>query len=290
MTEGGMLKKITEAMKDLVTEANFDCTGTGISLQAMDSSHVSLVGLLLRADGFDHFRCDRNISLGINLGSMGKVLKCCNNDDIVTLKAEDNADAMTFMFGAGHRSILSRLLRPAPHPPRALTARPLTAAVCTRAENQSQDRISDFELKLMDIDSEHLGIPDTEYKCQIKMPASEFQRICRDLAILGDTVTIAVSKDGVKFSVSGEMGSGNMTLRQNSSVDTKEEEQVSIQMEEPVNLNFALRYLNFFTKATPLSGTVLLSLSKDVPLVVEYRLEDLGHIRYYLAPKIEDEA
>lgn len=30
-----MLKKITEAMKDLVTEANFDCSTTGISLQAM---------------------------------------------------------------------------------------------------------------------------------------------------------------------------------------------------------------------------------------------------------------
>ena len=57
-----------------------------------DSSHVSLVALLLRADGFDHFRCDRNISLGINLTSMGKVLKCCNNDDIVTLKADDQAD------------------------------------------------------------------------------------------------------------------------------------------------------------------------------------------------------
>ena len=73
MTEGAVLKKLTEAMKDLVTEANFDCSTTGISLQAMDSSHVSLVALLLRADGFDHFRCDRNISLGINLGSMGKV-------------------------------------------------------------------------------------------------------------------------------------------------------------------------------------------------------------------------
>merc|ERR1712097_84779 len=104
------------------------------------------------------------------------------------------------------------------------------------------------------------------------MGAGEFQRICRDLAILGDTVTIAVSKDGVKFSVAGELGSGNMTLRQNSSVDTKEEEQVSIQMEEPVTLNFALRYLNFFTKATPLSGSVSLQLSKDVPLVVEYAM------------------
>jgi len=255
MTEGAMLKKITEAMKDLVTEANFDCSTTGISVQAMDSSHVSLVALLLRADGFDHFRCDRNLSLGVNLGSMGKVLKCCNNDDVVTLKSDDNADQMTFMF-----------------------------------ENQSQDRISDFELKLMDIDSEHLGIPDTDYKAQIKMPAGEFQRICRDLAVLGDTVTIAVSKEGVKFSVSGEMGSGNMTIRQNNSVDTKEEDQVSIEMEEPVSLNFALRYLNFFTKATSLSSTVTLQLSKDVPLVVEYAMEDLGHIRYYLAPKIEDEA
>merc|ERR1712032_882333 len=220
----------------------------------MDSSHVSLVALLLRADGFDHFRCDRNTSLGINLQSMAKVLKCCNDDDIVTLKSDDNGDAMTFMF-----------------------------------ENQNQDRISDFELKLMDIDSEHLGIPDTDYKAQIQMPSKEFQRICRDLAILGDTVTIAVTKEGVKFSVTGEMGSGNMTLRQNNSVDTKEEDQIQIEMEEPVALNFALRYLNFFTKATPLSSSVILNLSKDVPLVVEYRIEDLGHIRYYLAPKIEDE-
>ena len=121
------------------------------------------------------------------------------------------------------------------------------------------------------------------------MPAAEFQRICKDLSILGDTVTIAVGKDGVKFSVAGELGSGNMTIRSNTSVDTKEEDQVEVQFEEPVALNFALRYLNYFTKATPLSGTVLLSLSKDVPLVVEYRLEEVGHIRFYLAPKIEDE-
>eukprot|EP00962_Isochrysis_galbana_P019816 scaffold5777_cov101-Isochrysis_galbana.AAC.6 len=40
MTEGGMLKKITEAMKDLVTEANFDCSTTGVSVQAMVSTAV----------------------------------------------------------------------------------------------------------------------------------------------------------------------------------------------------------------------------------------------------------
>jgi proliferating cell nuclear antigen len=121
------------------------------------------------------------------------VLKCCNNDDIVTLKSDENGDAMTFMF-----------------------------------ENQNADRISDFELKLMDIDSEHLGIPDTDYKCTVQMPSHEFQRICRDLAILGDTVTIAVTKEGVKFSVAGEMGSGNMTIKPNEHVDTKDEDRVKV--------------------------------------------------------------
>jgi hypothetical protein len=54
-----------------------------------------------------------------------------------------------------------------------------------------QDRISDFELKLMDIDSEHLGIPDERYSSVVKMPSTEFQRICKDLSSIGDTSAAA---------------------------------------------------------------------------------------------------
>lgn len=86
LTQGILLKKLLEAVKDLVTDANFDCSTTGFALQAMDSSHVSLVSMLLRADGFDHYRCDRNISMGINMNNMAKMLKCAGSDDIVTLK------------------------------------------------------------------------------------------------------------------------------------------------------------------------------------------------------------
>ena len=77
-------------------------------------------------------------------------------------------------------------------------------------------------------------------------------------------------------------------------------------MVEPCSLTFALRYLNFFTKATPLSSSVRLSLKANHPIgesscdhspgscdalstVVEYRIEEFGHIRYYLAPKVEDD-
>ena len=54
-------------------------------------------------------------------------------------------------------------------------------------ESPNQEKISDFEMKLMVIDSEHLGIPETEYNSEVTMPSGEFQKICRDLTTFGDT-------------------------------------------------------------------------------------------------------
>lgn len=143
------------------------------------------------------------------------------------------------------------------------------------------------ELKLMEIDAEQLAIPDTEYQCTVKMPSAEFQRIIRDLQVLGDTCTISCTKEGIKFSVSGTIGTGNILIRSNASDEPKE--QVVIDMQEPVELNFALRYLNFFTKATPLSDQVVICMSPDVPMVIEYPIEEVGHVKFYLAPKIEED-
>ena len=58
---------------------------------------------------------------------------------------------------------------------------------------------------------------------------------------------------------------GNIKLAQSANVD-KEDEAVTVEMQEAVTLTFALQYLNFFTKATPLSPRVTLSMSPEVPL------------------------
>lgn len=51
-------------------------------------------------------------------------MKCAGGDDILTMKAQDNADTITFMF-----------------------------------ESANQEKVSDYEMKLMNLDQEHLGIP-----------------------------------------------------------------------------------------------------------------------------------
>ncbi|XP_058218833.1 proliferating cell nuclear antigen-like isoform X3 [Rhododendron vialii] len=200
LVQGSLLKKVLESIKDLVNDANFDCSATGFSLQATDSSHVALVALLLRSEGFEHYRCDRNISMGMNLNIMAKILKCAGNDDIFTLKADDGSDTVTFMFES--------------------------------------------------------------------------------------PIVISVTNEGVRFSTRGDIVTANL-CRPNTMVD-KPEEATIIEMNEPVSLKFALRYMNSFTKATPLSSTVTLSLFSGLPVVVEYKIAEMGYIRFYLAPKIEE--
>ena len=103
MEQGSQLKKIVEALRELVNEANINCTSEGMGMQAMDSSHVSLVSLVLRNDGFRDFRCDRAVSLGLSLVNLSKILKCAGNEDTVTLRAKDDADTLALQFEATER-------------------------------------------------------------------------------------------------------------------------------------------------------------------------------------------
>ena len=56
--------------------------------------------------------------------------------------------------------------------------------------DEAHDKIADFKMKLMDIDREHLGIPEVEYEAIVRMPSAEFARICKDLSTIGDTGTL----------------------------------------------------------------------------------------------------
>lgn len=63
--------------------------------------------------------------------------------------------------------------------------------------------------------------------------------------------------------------------------------QVSLELNEPVTMAFASRYIGLISKATPLSASVSVSIKNDEPLLVEYKIGDIGHLRYFLAPKTD---
>merc|ERR1719203_1907099 len=150
-------------MKDLCKDVNFDCSEKGLQVQSMDSSHVALVALLLRESAFSEFKCDRAASLGMNVESLGKIFKMCGPNDSLKLRWQNDADTVSF-----------------------------------QCESGEDDRIADFDLKLMQIQA---------------------------------------SKEGIRFSVQGDIGTGNVMLKPRES--EKPEEKVSLTVHESVTATFA---------------------------------------------------
>lgn len=246
------MKRITDAIKDCVQMCNFTCTEHGITLQAVDDLRVLLVLLLIGEEAFSQYRCDRNITLGVDLASFSKMIKCGNNEDYLTLMANDLPDSVQVIF-----------------------------------EDKTRDRISEYLLKLMDIDNDFLKIDDMEYDAVVNMPAADFAKITRDLKNLSELLVIVVTKDTVRFSSEGEIGNGLVSIKPTTDLD-KPEQSVRVLLKNPVKLTFGLKYLGDIIKATSLAESVTIKVAEKVPALFEYKLPS-GYLRYYLAPKFDDE-
>ena len=161
--------------------------------------------------------------MGMNLSSMSKILKyvnvkhmncnhvvtrCAANDDIITVKAQDQADTPTFMFESTSAS-------------RRQTTPPSSRCPPPSSRGSSGNGPSPLHMATF--------------------PS------CRDLSQLGESVVIACTKSSSPPRATS--GPGNIKLVQTANVD-KEEEAVIIEMQEPVAITFACRYLGPLTVRT----------------------------------------
>lgn len=248
-----LLKKIVESLKDCVKFCNFNCTEHGISVQVVDDSRVLLVSLLVGQMAFNSYRCDRDVTLGIELENFSKIIKCGDNDDFLSLLAENDPDKITVIF-----------------------------------EDKKKEKVSEYSLKLMNIDSDFLKIENIDYETVITMPSFEVCKIVRDLKNLSESTSIIVTKECVKFVSEGESGTGCVALKPYTDID-KPERSINVHLKNGVKITFGLKYLNDIMKATSLSNTITIKLTDKTPALFEYKLDVGGYLRFYLAPKFDEE-
>lgn len=192
--------------------------------------------------------------LGLNVATWAKVMKLADATDSITLVAEDNPTHLKLIF-----------------------------------ENPAKERTTEFQMNLVTLDVEHLSIPETEYSSIVQLNANEFTKICKELYTINETMTISTDKEFVQFSVDSQAGSGKIQLGHNEGCGSDLEGSTMLSVTDSVSQQFAIRYMSLFNKAAPLTTRTKLCLHSEQPLVVEYPIEGLGVLKYYLAPKISDD-
>lgn len=87
----------------------------------------------------------------------------------------------------------------------------------------------------------------------------------------------AVATKGKKKGGTG--GGGAADEKKRTSVFVKDKD-------DPIAGRFALKFLQMFAKAQSLSPNVIIYFKKDFPLVLQYKMSELGDLKFALAPRV----
>jgi len=243
------LKTLFEVLKDILTDVNICFDETGIRIMTMDGNHVALIHLKLEAENFEYFFCKQKTMIGVCMMSFYKLMKTVSNTDTITMFMEEsNTDLL-------HIAV----------------------------KNSDKNSITNFSLKLLDIDEEYLEVPDVDIDCIVTMHSNEFQKLCRDMTNIKDSITITSRANTISFSCEGDFAKWDTVIGETSHGLT-----FNKQTDDFISGTYSLKYINLFTKSTNLCNTIELYLKPDYPLIMKYNVGNLGEIRFCLAGKCDE--
>ena len=229
------LRQIVDSAMWTVSEVFLQMNEGGMGFRSMDSAHVALVEMDLPATVFTSYSCPRPVVMSLSLQFLGKILKSTSPSDSLCLRCATDPDVLYVLI-------------------------------------KGPEREAEYELKLMNIEDEQLGIPELKHEIEFEMDAKIFQSIITNLTNTtgGDNLEFCVMDGRVCLVASGDMLTGHETL--------------PVSVSGSVRLAYQLKYVVQFVKASGLSPTVNIGLATDQPMVMRW-----GVLTFYLAPKLDME-
>lgn len=138
-----------------------------------------------------------------------------------------------------------------------------------------------FSLGLLTEDEEEeIPTPNIEFNAKFSLNTDELQRAIKDAQIVGDYITFIISEETLTLEANGDSGEVTIEFEEFTERPTIKGKQSSI---------YSLEYLADIIKAGSVSGTVNIEFSSEMPIQFEFPLESEGKIRYFLAPRVEEE-
>ena len=142
--------------------------------------------------------------------------------------------------------------------------------------SESRRTNTKFRLKLLDINESRVECPEIEMSVITTLGSVDFQRLCRDMGNVGSEISITREKNIISLSCEGDFASQETSIECLETVDCR------------LSGLYSLKYLNIFSKsATMCPSLQIMQEQQNRFLTLQYRVANLGTLRFYLATKIE---
>jgi proliferating cell nuclear antigen len=237
-------RRSVDAVREFLPQAQFRFATDGLRISGMDASHVGFVDCFLSAEDCEVFRVPQATNIGISTVLLSKVLSSAGSADTLTIT--EAGDNLAFSF-------------------------------------QTEGRSAKFELSTLELQEDMVDLPNMDYGAIVKAKACDISAMIKDLAILGDQITLSLDENGFHGKAEGDAGKGELIL------EPCEDRDMTVEGDS-VETTFGMKYIQQIVRScSPLSTYMELSFDNGQPLRVRVQFGKESHFVAYLAPKITED-
>ena len=247
-----LFSQVFQHIKLFTEHINIYFREEGLYIQTMDSARVSIFELNMPNTWFDSYVLKQGgVTIGIHSAILYKLLHSRDKEHQIVLSMDSKEDAtLNIEFKTENANVYDRK----------------------------------YEVALMEIDVEQLQIPDSESDAEFSLPSITFGNLIEQFKLFGDSLQMYCSEEKISMNAHSN-DTGKMCV----DIPIDDILSFAINEGEELNMYFSLNHLHNICCYSKITRNIELYLKTDFPLKIDYPLDEENcYIRFYLAPKIDD--
>ncbi len=196
MADAKLFRDLMSAISTLIDEATFNASPEGITLRAMDPSHVAMVDFEWPRSVFEGYTCDQPTKICVNLSEMQKLLRGAGTNESVEISLDEQTKKLNIKLRGKY----------------------------TRT----------FSMTTLEAAGEEAPIPKIVFNAKAKLTTAALRQSMDDASTVSDHVRLEASPDKFVMIATGDVGSAKIELEKESEVllglEVKEESKATFSL------------------------------------------------------------
>lgn len=244
------LLAVLKAMNTLADEANIKVTSDGVIIRSMDVDHISLSDIIISRDMFERYELE-DIKFRVKLDEINKILARGSKDSVLLLYIKDGMLNITI----------------------------------------NADYAKSYQIGVMEFKTEEDKVPKLDLKRKLEVRTTRLKEMMEDLALVSDYMELEIKDNKVTLNGKGDVNrtsldffAGDKTIMTLLPCDDPEVEKKRIKL----RFRFA-KFDKYVGIMKAISETVTMEVDHQMPMKMDYQVENFGNLTLYIAPIFGEE-
>lgn len=256
------LRTLFDTIHNVVTTGVLIIDKNGISLDRYDNTKTMVVIAKLDHLGAGTYHCEKRLEVGLDIKHFYHTLNAVVQNDVLGLCITKRS------WNRGDRTLDLFIM------------------------NETDMYSYAFNIRSLAISYEPVQLPErTEFTTQLSVTCTNFKRYLHDCAVHGEYVVLKRRYNKKTNLIETIMipsgGAQNLTSLQLTLFSPVPDDFDEKKFNFSDSHAYSIASLQLFTKATTLCKNVVVLVTENFPLVVQYDVGDLGKLRFLLAPRVD---